>query len=214
MRKAKEVHDALALRDSALMPEPSEPFTRRLVMSLALIWSSRVPSKGDTERQVDGLSFLRLGGRRNKRNPWVVEENEMNGRRCLRIARRLTVRGVAVLDAGRKMNPFTNNEDADRILNNIESYPHVFVLGCIADRQMPSEASWYAAYEWCRLVVPEGPLTFRRMWNSIQRQKSRIRVNCRYPITTSHFYAAVSKIHAPTQATPSRYGKVGLPQSP
>src|SRR5665647_2496120 len=37
---------------------------------------------------------------------------------------------------------FTRISESDALLNNIESYPHFFVLGCIMDRQIPAERAW------------------------------------------------------------------------
>jgi len=41
---------------------------------------------------------------------------------------------------------FTSNDDADRLLNDIENYPHAFVLGCLMDRQMKLEKAWLIPY--------------------------------------------------------------------
>jgi len=113
----------------------------------------------------------------------------------LKIAQRLIEKGMAALEAPRRRNPFTGDEDADRVLNNIEEYPHVFVLGCIADRGMLSQKSWLAAYQWCRTVARENKLTFGNIRESVQRPGPRISVRGRYPPTmTGHFYEAVKRM--------------------
>lgn len=45
-------------------------------------------------------------------------------------------------DKPRTIVPFTNIPESDALLNNIETYPHFFVLGCIMDRQIPAERAW------------------------------------------------------------------------
>jgi hypothetical protein len=127
--------------------------------------------------------------------------DEMDNQRCLQIADRLIAKGMAVLNAPRKTILFVDKDEAaNRILNDIESYPHIFVLCCIADRQVPTAVASRATYDWCRQVVPEGSLTFDAIQDSIQRaqREGRIIQADRHllPDITHHFYAAVSKIHA------------------
>ena len=45
--------------------------------------------------------------------------------------------------------PFTKNEAANRFLNDIEKYPHGYVLGCIMDRQIVAEVAWLIPYKVC-----------------------------------------------------------------
>ncbi len=45
-------------------------------------------------------------------------------------------------------NPqFSGNADADRMLNDLEHYPHAYVIACIMDRQIPFERAWLIPYE-------------------------------------------------------------------
>jgi hypothetical protein len=42
---------------------------------------------------------------------------------------------------------FTGNSDADNLLNDLQNYPHAFVLACIMDRQIRAEKAWMIPYE-------------------------------------------------------------------
>ena len=45
---------------------------------------------------------------------------------------------------------FVDNEEANNILNNLDKYPHAFVLACLMDRQIKAERAWaipYAIYK-------------------------------------------------------------------
>ncbi len=42
---------------------------------------------------------------------------------------------------------FTGNVDADDLLNNLEKFPHAFVLASIMDRQIKAERAWLIPYE-------------------------------------------------------------------
>ncbi len=44
---------------------------------------------------------------------------------------------------------FTDNSDADRYLNDIKNYPHIFVLACLMDRQISAEKAWIIPYNLC-----------------------------------------------------------------
>ena len=41
---------------------------------------------------------------------------------------------------------FTKNSNADELLNNLEQYPHAFVLASIMDRQIKAERAWLIPY--------------------------------------------------------------------
>jgi hypothetical protein len=37
---------------------------------------------------------------------------------------------------------FTKIEEADRLLNDLDRYPHAFVIACVIDRQIRAERAW------------------------------------------------------------------------
>ena len=64
-----------------------------------------------------------------------------------RIARRLVELGQALFQAPKKFMETTKVSEADALLNDIESYPHFFVLACVMDRQFVSEKVWLIPYK-------------------------------------------------------------------
>mgnify|MGYP001324333495 CR=1 FL=1 len=47
---------------------------------------------------------------------------------------------------------FTNIEHADELLNDIEQYPHAYVLACLMDRQIKAEKAWLIPYKISKIV--------------------------------------------------------------
>jgi len=45
-----------------------------------------------------------------------------------------------------KIEPFTDNKEANDLLNDLRGHPHAFVMGCISDRQMPAKKAWLLPY--------------------------------------------------------------------
>jgi endonuclease III len=45
-----------------------------------------------------------------------------------------------------QLRHFTDNPKADALLNDLEHYPHAFVLACLMDRQMKAERAWLIPY--------------------------------------------------------------------
>ena len=50
------------------------------------------------------------------------------------IAKVLIEKGVQVFRRPREPVPFTQNREADAMLNDLDRFPHGFVLGCVMDR--------------------------------------------------------------------------------
>lgn len=59
---------------------------------------------------------------------------------------RLVGYGRRLLDAPRQPIEFTKNSKADALLNDLENYPHAFVLASIMDRQIKAERAWLIPY--------------------------------------------------------------------
>src|SRR5574340_1832343 len=44
-------------------------------------------------------------------------------------------------------NPkYLHRREADKLLNKFEKYPHAFVIGCIADKQVDADIAWLTPY--------------------------------------------------------------------
>jgi endonuclease III len=63
------------------------------------------------------------------------------------IRNRLVERGKTLFDAPKRPIQFTKVAPADALLNDLEEYPHAFVLACIMDRQIKAERAWLIPYK-------------------------------------------------------------------
>ena len=45
-----------------------------------------------------------------------------------------------------------DDEDINNLLNNLEEYPHAFVLGCVMDRRIQAERAWAIPYKVCKAL--------------------------------------------------------------
>ena len=59
---------------------------------------------------------------------------------------RLIERGQRLFHAPKQPIRFTGDPEADVLLNDLENYPHAFVLACIMDRQVKAERAWLVPY--------------------------------------------------------------------
>lgn len=60
---------------------------------------------------------------------------------------RLVELGLKVFQAKKQPSPFIkDNPEANALLNNLDEYPHAFVLGCVMDRQVEAEKAWVIPY--------------------------------------------------------------------
>ena len=59
---------------------------------------------------------------------------------------RLVEHGRKLFNAPRQPIQFTKDPNADALLNDLENYPHAFVLACVMDRQIKAERAWLIPY--------------------------------------------------------------------
>jgi endonuclease III len=59
---------------------------------------------------------------------------------------RLVEHGEALFNAPRQLIEFTKLPQADALLNDLDTYPHAFVLACVMDRQIKAEKAWLIPY--------------------------------------------------------------------
>lgn len=105
-------------------------------------------------------------------------------------------RGKTLFEDARKPVAFTKDADINAFLNDIERYPHAFVLGCVMDRQIPSERAWAIPY---RMYKKLGDFS---MPSLLSLPKARVRQLMTKPeplhrfveIMSSHFFDAVHLI--------------------
>ena len=64
-----------------------------------------------------------------------------------KIAKLLIDKGYQTFNARRpKVVEFTDEHEANLLINNFEIYPHAYVIGCILDRRISAERAWLAPY--------------------------------------------------------------------
>jgi endonuclease III len=111
------------------------------------------------------------------------------------IAKILTERGKTALQQPRQEIQFVTTE-ADKLQNNIEEFPHAFVLGCIMDRQTSAETAWGIPYKVCQEI---GGFEFSRLLSlSLERLKHMFMANRFHrfnDVMSRNFYSGIQKIH-------------------
>ena len=56
----------------------------------------------------------------------------------------LLLEGHRLFESDPEPVKFTGDQDADNLVNDLEKYPHAFVIGCLLDRQVKAEKAWGA----------------------------------------------------------------------
>lgn len=110
----------------------------------------------------------------------------------------LISKGNELLKRPRGKVKFTKEPEADELLNNIEEFPHAFVLACIMDRQIKTEKAWMVPYEIAKEREGDGfkfpkirELSLEQI-KEIFKRKNLHRFN---DIMAENFYLAIQKIH-------------------
>ena len=108
----------------------------------------------------------------------------------------LVKRGNELFGLPYKKVKFTGNSEADDLLNNLNQFPHAFVLACVMDRQMKAERAWLIPYYISQEI---GGFEFERLLkldsNSLKeifKKKSLHRFN---ETMAQNFYSAIQLIH-------------------
>jgi len=107
----------------------------------------------------------------------------------------LVQKGMEILESPYQPLNFTKDPAIDKYLNDLENYPHFFVLACVMDRQMPAERAWKIPFFIAQEIDDFNFKGFSKMsLNEIQQiffNKSFHRFN---KIMAGYFYKAVQKI--------------------
>jgi endonuclease III len=111
------------------------------------------------------------------------------------IAKILTERGKTALQQPREEIQFVATE-ADKLQNNIEEFPHAFVLGCIMDRQTSAETAWVIPYKVCQEI---GGFEFSRLLSLKLERLQQMFIENRFhrfnDVMSRNFYSGIRKIH-------------------
>ncbi len=91
---------------------------------------------------------------------------------------------------------FTGDEKADKLLNNINDYPHAFVLACIMDRQMKAERAWLIPH---LISLELGSFKFKNLLGLDAKELEKIfnkkRLHRFNKIMAGYFYDGIQLIH-------------------
>ena len=113
-----------------------------------------------------------------------------------KIVKTLIQKGKELLEKPYEEIKFTKNPKADKFFNNINDFPHAFVLGCVMDRQIKAERAWVIPYEVSKEV---NGFAFSKFLTLEQVQLKEIfqRKNLhRFNNTMAeYFYLAIQDIH-------------------
>lgn len=104
-------------------------------------------------------------------------------------------KGMEILNAPYQPLSFTKDPEIDKFLNDLENYPHFFVLACVMDRQMNAERAWKIPYYVANEIGDSEFKSFSRLTQQEIQQiffdKSLHRFN---KIMSNYFFKAVLKI--------------------
>lgn len=59
------------------------------------------------------------------------------------IGRRLVAKGKELFKAPKQVGNFTDNPNANSLLNDLDHTPHAFVIACVMNRQIKAERAWF-----------------------------------------------------------------------
>lgn len=130
-----------------------------------------------------------------------------------KIVQILIKRGNELLNLPYKKTEFTGNDKADDLLNNLDKFPHAFVLACVMDRQIRAERAWLIPYQLSQEI---GGFEFERLikleldtLKAIFKSKSLHRFN---DTMAENFYHGIKLIHSKYSGDTSKIWK-GNPRS-
>jgi endonuclease-3 len=149
---------------------------------------------------------LLLRGNRSLINPLghhlPADTHELHGN----ITQRLVRHGRELYALEKKPVAFTGEDGADDLLNDLENYPHAFVIACIMDRQIKAERAWLIPFRFKQVLgsfeftALEG-LTLEEIRNMMVRPKPLHR----FPVEMSNnFLRAVDVIRTKYDGDASR----------
>lgn len=109
-------------------------------------------------------------------------------------------RGNELLKQPYKKIEFTKNPEADDLLNNLQVFPHTFVLGCVMDRQIKAERAWLIPYEISKEINGFNfNILLELNQNSIKEIFKKRNLHRFNDIMANNFYLAIQKIHSEYQ---------------
>lgn len=108
---------------------------------------------------------------------------------------RLIEYGKDLMNSPREHHQFTKDPEADTLLNKIEEFPHLFVLGGVVDRQIKAERAWMIPYKFSKII---GGANFENFSSLSKEDVSKIFVENKLhrfnKDMAKYFYEAVQRI--------------------
>lgn len=108
----------------------------------------------------------------------------------------LVQKGKELFNQPYKKIKFTENAEADELLNDLKNYPHAFVLASLMDRQIRAEKAWIIPYEISKEI---GGFNFSKLFslrqNTIKEIFKRRNFHRFNDTMAKFFYFAIQKIH-------------------
>jgi len=112
------------------------------------------------------------------------------------IVKTLIERGKELLKRPYEKISFTKNPDADDLLNDLNQFPHAFVLACVMDRQIRAERAWLIPYFLSQEI---GGFEFKKLLelnlNSLKEIFNKRKLHRFNDIMAENFYLAIQRIH-------------------
>jgi endonuclease III len=110
---------------------------------------------------------------------------------------RLVEYGKRLFNSPKQVIQFTRNQQADALLNDLDRFPHAFVLACVMDRQIKAERAWMIPY-----IISEkiGGFSINRL-QGLSKEDIRQLMSKPEPLhrfvdkMADHFYSAVRRIN-------------------
>jgi len=103
---------------------------------------------------------------------------------------------------------FTGNDEADDLLNDINQFPHAFVLACVMDRQIKAERAWIIPYVISQEI---GGFDFERLLKldlkSLKETFKKRSLHRFNDTMAENFYSAIQLIHTKYQNDASNIWK-------
>lgn len=113
-----------------------------------------------------------------------------------KIVQILIKRGNELFDRPKQKVKFTGDLEADDLLNDLENFPHAFVLACVMDRQIKAERAWLIPYYISQEI---GNFEFKELLKldlysikNIFKKNSLHRFN---DMMSTNFYSVIQLIH-------------------
>jgi len=123
-------------------------------------------------------------------------DRSMSSENLSRLCEQLVAEGRERLSRPPRFIEFTRVIEADKLLNNLDEYPHAFVIACVMDRLMPAEKAWCIPYHLKEAIgCFDFPVLSRLTESHLRRMMSGPPALHRFPeMMAKNLYSAIRRI--------------------